>query len=241
MTAGRDVSLSLVLPCRNQGDYIAGVLESYFAPLDGTGAAWEMLVVPNACTDRTPEAAREVASRRSEVRVVENPAGGWGLSVLKGLEAARGGVLCYANSARTDPAVIPRLLELYRGHAPCLAKVVRCRRGAPLREAGSWLYNLEARMLFGLEAPDVNGTPKMFPRGLFEDAALESTGDLLDLELMARAAALGVPVVELPVEGFSRHGGKSTTNLRTAWGLYSGALALRWRLSGPAGRAKAKA
>ncbi|MFA6317114.1 MAG: glycosyltransferase [Elusimicrobiota bacterium] len=230
MTPDRSVFFSVVLPCRNQADHIGGVLEKYIPPLDATGRAWELIVVPNACTDSTVEAADAVAARRREVRVLENPAGGWGRSVLMGLRAAVGEVLCYANSARTDPALLPGLLRLYEAHAPCVAKVVRCRRGAPLREAGSWLYNLEAHLLFGVEAPDINGTPKLFPRSFFEQASLESSGDLLDLELMVKAAALGLQVAELPVEGFSRHGGKSSTNLRTAWGLYGGALRMRLML-----------
>ena len=36
-------------------------------------------------------------------------------------------------------------------------KVRRVKRGAPIREVGSWLYNLEARLLFGVRAADVKG------------------------------------------------------------------------------------
>jgi len=223
--------LSVVLPCRNQADHIGAVLERYFPVLDAAGVGYELVVVPNACTDRTPEIVAALAARDSRLRVAENPAGGWGLSVLTGLNAARGGLLCYANSARTDPADVPRLLELYRRHAPCLAKVRRTERGVPLRELGSWLYNLEARLLFGIATRDVNGTPKLFARQLFEAARPREPGDLIDLELMAVVRRLGVPVVELTVSGFQRHGGKSTTNLRSAARMYAGALRL-WTKGG---------
>ena len=113
-----------------------------------------------------------------------------------------------------------------------MAKVRRERRGAPLREIGSWLYNLEARLLFGIRVRDVNGTPKVLPRALYERLALESLDDLLDLELLARARRRGVPILEMPVEGFKRHGGRSRTGLWSAWKMYAGALALRGRLAG---------
>jgi glycosyltransferase involved in cell wall biosynthesis len=224
--------LSVVLPCRNQEDHIAEVLKSYSAPL--AGRPYELVVVPNACTDRTPERVREVAAADPAIRVVENPRGGWGLSVLTGLAAARGSVLCYTNSARTDPAHVAAVAGLAVAHAPCIAKVRREQRGAPLREAGSWLYNLEGRLLFGLAARDVNGTPKAFPREVYEGLRLFSEGDLLDLELLAKAQRRGIRIVELPVAGFRRHGGKSSTNLKTALGLYTGALKLKRALADPA-------
>ena len=143
-----------------------------------------------------------------------------------GLAAARGSVLCYTNSARTDPAHIPALLHVYEAHAPCVAKVRRVERAAPLRNAGSWLYNLEGRVLFGVRAGDVNGTPKILSRDLYAALDLRSPDDLLDLELMAKVTRRGIRVVELPVKGFRRHGGRSSTSLRSAWRMYLGALKL---------------
>ncbi len=219
--------LSVILPCRNQADHIGPVLGRYLAALDPTRVAYELVVVPNACTDETAGNVRERAEREPRIRVVENPEGGWGLSVLTGMRAARGRTLCFTNSARTDPAHIPPLLELFQRNSPCIAKVRRHRRGVLSREAGSSLYNLEARALFGIAVRDVNGTPKVLLRGDFERLALESPGDLLDLEIMAKAHRLGIQVVEMPVEGFTRHGGRSSTNLRSAWRMYAGAVGLR--------------
>lgn len=217
---------SLVLPCRNQADHIAEVLGRYIAPLESTGLSFELIVVPNACQDATANIVQDVARGDRRIRVVENADGGWGKSVLCGLQRARGELLGYTNTARTNPGHLPVMIELYQQHQPCLVKVRRHQRQAPLREIGSWLYNLEARLLFRVAAADVNGTPKLFSREVFERAQLASQGDLIDLELMAQAARLGVPIAELPVTGFKRHGGKSSTTLASAWNMYSGA----WRL-----------
>jgi len=220
------VFLSVVLPCRDQADHIAEVLKAYGPPLDGIGRAYELVVVPNACTDDTCAVVNKLAQSNARIRAVENPKGGWGLSVLTGLAAARGEVLCYTNSARTNPAHIADLLALYERSAFCLAKVRREKRGMVMRELGSWLYNLEAKLLYGIRASDVNGTPKMMPRALYERLDLFSPGDLLDLELLAKVTRLGTPVVEMPVAGFKRHGGKSSTNMKSAWDMYVGALKL---------------
>ena len=99
---------------------------------------------------------------------------------------------------------------------------------APVREIGSLLYNLEARVCFGVCCRDVNGTPKVFSRDFYQTLRLTSAGDLLDLELMAAAVRRRVPVDELPVRGFRRHGGKSSTTWKSALKMYGGALQLWW-------------
>jgi glycosyltransferase involved in cell wall biosynthesis len=227
--------LSVVLPCRNQADHIGQVLAWYAGPLSALGKPYELVVVPNACTDDTEGVVRKLAEADPTVRVVVNPQGGWGRSVLAGLAAARGELLCYTNSARTEPEQIPQLLGIYDASAAervTLAKVRRERRGAPMREIGSFFYNLEGRLLFGLPVGDVNGTPKVFPRSLYERAGLAETGDLIDLEFIAKADRLGARVVEMPVAGFKRHGGKSSTNLVSAWNMYAGAVRLRLSMIG---------
>ena len=98
---------SLVLPCRNQADHIGEVLKRYAAPLNTIGREYELIVVPNASQDATAEVVRKLAKHDGRLRVVENPAGGWGLSVLCGLRVARGEVLAYTNSARTNPEHVP--------------------------------------------------------------------------------------------------------------------------------------
>ena len=98
----------------------------------------------------------------------------------------------------------------------------------PLRGWGSALYNLEGRLLFGIRARDVNGTPKIFSRELYDRLDLRETGDVIDMELMAGVSRKKIPIIEMPVTGFTRHGGKSSTNLKSAWKMYAGAVRLRF-------------
>jgi glycosyltransferase involved in cell wall biosynthesis len=218
------VRTSIVLPCRNQADHLGRILDDWLRVLDGT--SFELIVVPNASVDRTRDIAEKFAGRDDRVRVVENPAGGWGASVRVGLDAAHGSVLAYTNSARTDPEILPALLERHRPDR--LVKLRRVQRQAPLREFGSWLYNGEARLLFGVRSADVNGTPKIFSADIYRRLRIAATGDLFDLELLHRAQHAGLTIDEVPVPGFRRHGGRSTTTLGSAWNMYVGAVKLRW-------------
>lgn len=218
--------LSLVLPFRNQADHILPLLERYRTTLKGR--PWEIILVPNACTDDTPKICRAFTKKHRNFRVVENPKGGWGLSVLMGMSAARGRFLAYTNSARTDPAQVPALFKKLPKGSHALAKVTRHQRGHFLREAGSFFYNLECGTLFDIPSGDVNGTPKILPAELWKRFRCQEPGDLLDAELLAHCAKARVPIIEMKVAGWGRHGGKSTTNWKSAARMYSGAVRL-WR------------
>ncbi|HXJ82928.1 MAG TPA: glycosyltransferase [Candidatus Methylomirabilis sp.] len=224
---GEPPDLSIVLPCRDQGDHIAAALHAFQETLEPVRRPYELVVVPNACADDTGNIVASLAARDERVRMVALREGGWGRAVRCGLAAARGEILCFANSARTDPAHVVELLAVYERNAPCLAKVQRSRRVTSLRRLGSTLYNLEARAMFSIAATDVNGTPKMFSRDLWGQLRLRSPGDLLDLELLAQATRLGTPIVEMPIASLARRGGRSTTTLWSAVKMYAGAVALR--------------
>jgi glycosyltransferase involved in cell wall biosynthesis len=227
-------AVSVVLPCRNQEDHIGTIVPRYLAALESLGLPFELVVVPNASTDRTQEVVEALARHDARIRVVPNPHGGWGRSVRTGLDAAAGDILAYTNTARTDPDALPRFVRHYLELQPCLVKARREARNAPLRELGSALYNFEGRVLFGIAARDVNGTPKVLSRETYRSLHPGADDDLLDLELMARAARRGIPVFEIPVRGFNRHGGKSSTTFRSAWRMYRGAVRLWVALRRPA-------
>jgi glycosyltransferase involved in cell wall biosynthesis len=225
--------VSVVLPCRNQADHIGHILPRYAEALDRAGIPFELIVVPNASNDGTELQVRALAMRDARVRCMENPDGGWGRSVRIGLNAARGEVLVYTNTARTDPEGLPDFIRSHLERPQTLVKAARRQRNAWRREVGSWLYNLEARILFGIRCADINGTPKVFSRTLYSQLVLKEDGDLLDLELIAQATRLKVPIRDVPTFGFKRHSGKSSTTLRSAWRMYSGGFRLRFSAPRP--------
>jgi dolichol-phosphate mannosyltransferase len=222
--------ISIILPCRNQSDHIADVIARYHAPLISLGIPYEMVVVPNACIDNTVEVIRNLAAKDARIRMIENPVGGWGKSVRVGLQAAKGTILIYTNSARTDPESLTEYIKMHLDSNRCLVKARRVARNAPLREIGSALYNCEAGTLFGIRQQDVNGTPKVISRQFYDSIQLQESGDLLDLELLALAKRRKITCKEIKVAGFKRHGGKSSTNLMSAFHLLGGAIRLRFSI-----------
>jgi glycosyltransferase involved in cell wall biosynthesis len=223
-----DGVVSIVLPVYNQADHIGQVVEEYVAALDRTGWPYQVVLVPNNCRDASYAVCRGLSERFPRVRSVESAEGGWGRAVRVGLAASTGEFLCYTNSARTTPDELTTVLLHSRTHPEMVVKANRRVREAWKRRLGSLLYNLEVRALFDLAVWDVNGTPKAFPRRYEKLMALRRNDDLIDAEFNAVCRRENYPMVEVPTFSSTRHGGESTTTLRSAFKLYTGAYKL-WR------------
>ena len=221
--------LSIVLPVHNQADHIARVVRDYRAALSGL-PRFELLMVENGSADGSRAACAALAAEDPAQRLVVTEHAGWGHAVRLGIQAARGEWIAYANSARTTGGDLRRLIDEALAGPLAVVKADRRSRQSALRRFGSALYNMEARLLFGVTQRDVNATPKVFPRQFDALLALRRDDDLIDLEFCAVCRRESYPVREVPVLSDARHGGRSTTRLRSALRLYRGALALRRQL-----------
>ena len=222
--------LSVVLPVYNQVDHIRPVVEGDLEALRRVPLPVEIILVPNGCRDDSEAVCRALAAEHPQVRVEPSPKGGWGHAVKHGLAAARGDLLCYTNSARTEPEELILLLLYAVAYPRCVVKANRKIREHWRRRLGSLLYNIECRALFDLSNWDVNGTPKVFPREFSKLLTLARDDDLIDAEFNMICRREGYPMVEVPIFSHRRHGGRSTTNLRSAFRMYWGALQL-WHRS----------
>ncbi|HEU5372047.1 MAG TPA: glycosyltransferase [Gaiellaceae bacterium] len=222
------VVVSVVLPVHDQEAHIRGVVEAYVAALESVDLDFEVILVTNACRDRSPQICEGLAASDHRIHHVPSEVGGWGAAVRRGLEAARGDHLCYTNSARTTPEILTLLLLYAKAYPQVIVKANRRVRDSRRRRLGSLLYNLECRALFDLSVWDINGTPKVFPRTFDRLLALTRDDDLIDAEFAAVCREEGYPLVEVPILATVRYGGKSTTGLGSAVRMYVGAFAL-WR------------
>ena len=219
--------LSIILPVHNQADHLEEMTAGHLEVLDRLGTTYELLLVTNGCRDDSPQIAQRLAGAHSGVRALDLPVGGWGRAVQAGLAHARGEVLCYTNSARTSAEILALHLSYAAAYPDVVLKANRRIRESWGRRLGSLIYNLECRALFDLACWDINGTPKVFPRKYGALLALSREDDLIDLEFVAVCRRENYPVIEVPIVATRRIGGSSTTNIRSALRMYTGALALK--------------
>jgi glycosyltransferase involved in cell wall biosynthesis len=218
---------SIVLPVHNQADHLERVMEHHLDMLKRLGGRYELVLVSNNCQDETPRICAELSERHASITAIDLADGGWGRAVKAGLAVARGDVLGYTNSARTKPEMLAIMLSYARAYPDVVLKANRRIRESWQRRLGSVLYNLECRALFDLATWDINGTPKVFPRRFSALLELRRDDDLIDAEFMQICRQQEYPVLEVPLLETERHGGRSTTNLESAFKMYRGALALK--------------
>lgn len=201
------------------------ILRGYADVLRRLPVAIELLPVVNGPgQERSLEICQALERELAPMRTLSVAESGWGRAVRYGLSQARGDLLGYTNSARTTPEDLGLFVAYALMYPDCVIKASRRVREGLGRRLGSLLYNLECRMLFDLPYWDINGTPKVFPRGLAALLALRRNDDLIDLEFHLACKAESYRVLEVPILSSRRFGGSSTTNWRSAIRLYSGAL-----------------
>jgi len=217
-------SLSVILPMYRQAGQVGPIVESTTRALEKVPLEHEIILVPNGPDDGTAARCRDEALRVG-VRVVES-APGWGAAVRAGIDAATGDLICFTNSARTSPEDLLLILLYGNAYPGVVVKATRRTRDSWRRRFGSLLYNLECRALFDLSNFDVNGTPKVFPRDLDALRSLRHSDDMLDVEFATACRRMDYPLIEVPIVSTERVGGTSTTNYRSAWEMYIGAVRL---------------
>jgi len=220
---------SLILPIHNQADHISKVVNGFLDDFAKLPRPVELVLVPNGCYDASAEICAELAAQRPDRVQLVGPLkrGGWGRAINEGLDASRGEVLGYTNSARTTPETATLMLAYAMAYPDAALKAQRRIRESALRRAGSVLYNFECRRLFDLATWDIDGTPKFFPRRYHHLMRLSSDAELYDLEWMRACRYAGYPVIEIPIYPTERFGGRSTTSYKSAARMLLGAYRMR--------------
>ncbi len=220
---------SLILPIHNQADHIGKVVTGFLADFAKLERPVELVLVPNGCHDASAEICAELAAQHPDTVQLVGPLkrGGWGRAINAGLEACRGEVVGYTNSARTTPETATLMLAYAIAYPESVLKAQRRIRESALRRAGSVLYNFECRRLFDLATWDIDGTPKFFPRRYHHLLQISSEAELYDLEWMRACRYAGYPVVEIPIYPTERFGGRSTTSYKSAVRMLVGAYRMR--------------
>ena len=204
--------ISITIPLYNEEECFQEMVESLVHQLESNKIDYELVLVDNGSWDATGKMIDEAVknnSRLKKVRIEENQGYGWG--IINGLKAASGdyvGYMCGDGQIHAEDVV---RMARFIIESPCdLLKVQRTKRNDGwIRFAITTLYNWTVPALFGLKTQDLNGTPKLFPRNILDQLALESKDWFIDVELMVKSSVLGLKIHEIPVVFEARQKGAS--------------------------------
>lgn len=211
--------LSIFFPMWNEEHYVERavgaarrVCEQMVA--DGSIADYELLIVDDASTDRTPELADKLAAEDPHVRVIHHERNRkLGGSMKTGFANARGDLILYSDADLPfDMEEVPRAVRLLREYEVDMVSAYRFDRTGEgyLRAVYTFFYNLMIRWMFRVKARDINFAFKLCRRRIFERVELKSEGSFIDAELFIRTTRLGYDILQMGVDYFPRTRGEST-------------------------------
>src|SRR3954454_7586470 len=215
--AGTEVVVSVVTPCLNEAEPIAGVVAAVLAQ-----RVDEVIVVDNGSTDATASRAAAAGAR-----VLSEPRRGYGRACATGVAGLRADadIVCFLDGDGSD---VPAFLPAVAG--PVAAGEADFVMGSRLRgerEPGSMtpqqlvaghLAGLMMRVAYGVRFTDMSPFRAMRVSQLRALGMSEVTYGW-NLEMQMRVAAAGLRVLEIPVDHRCRRGGVSKVSGNLAAGF----------------------
>jgi len=212
-------SLTIFFPAWNEEETIERAVDAAFDAAEGLVDAgeiewFEVLIIDDAYTDRTPEIADRLAAENNRVRVVHHERNRkLGGSLRTGFAEARGELVLYTDADlpfdMAEAAKAVRLLRIYDADIVSAFRFDRTGEG-PRRLIYSYVYNHLVQLLFGLRLRDMNFAFKLVRRRVLELVDLQSEGSFIDVELLARSQKMGFSIIQFGVDYFPRTRGVST-------------------------------
>ncbi len=228
----KPVSISVFFPCFNEQGNIARVVNRAREVLEGLHADYEIIIVDDGSADDTGRIADDLAAGRASIRVIHHERNqGYGAALQSGFRAATKELVFYTDGdGQFDMGEMPALLPLI---ADC--DIVSCyrinRQDSFMRKVNGWLWTRFTCLVFSLKIRDIDCAFKLYKRKVFDSITMESTGALIDTEILARATRRGFRIVQRGVHHYPRETGQqSGANLRVVLRAFKEVMKLRKRI-----------
>ncbi len=204
-------SVSAVLPAHNEQKNLQGVVRDLVAALARRSGEFEVIIVDDGSEDGTSEVASNLAAADHRIRLIRHETNrGYGAALRTGFENARMEWIFFMDA---DGQFVPdELTKLVReADRSDFIAGERINRQDPLhRLLYGKLFSLAMRALFGVKARDVNCAFKLFKKSLLEGGSLQSTGALINTEILIAARRKGIEPVQVPVTHLPRPAGQNS-------------------------------
>jgi glycosyltransferase involved in cell wall biosynthesis len=215
----------VLLPAFNQAAGLSAIVDGWLRVLNKLGRDFEFFVIDDGSTDSTADLAAGYASRNRRIRFLRHDQRrGFGAALRTGVATAQYPLVFYSacdypyqpadlnkllgvidtahvvSGCRTDP-MPPNLRTMgsvYRG-------AVRVLFGLPLEPRPGW-YGWQAwqrsvadRWIYALKMHDVPCAFKLFRKSTLDSIPIQSDGNFVHAEILAKANFLGQLIAEVPI------------------------------------------
>lgn len=211
--------ISIVAGCYNEEDNVGelvGRVRNLFADLPQY--RWEIILIDNASTDRTPNRLRELATSDSRVKVILNARNfGHIRSPYHALLQARGdAVVSMASDLQDPPELIPEFLEKWEAGAKAVVGIKAAAEESPV-------FFLLRRCYYQLvhRLADIKTIQNFTGFGLYDQRVIEICRGLKDPYPYFRGmiAEIGLPTAQVIYKQRARRRGLTKNNFYTLYDL----------------------
>ena len=211
MAQGQVKSLSVFFPCYNESANVVNVTDKALTVLKGLGIDFEIIIVNDGSSDNTAAVADKLVLNDEHIKVVHHDKNrGYGAALQSGFGAASKEFVFYTDGdGQFDIAEMPLLLPLMND-----CDIVSCyrikRQDNLLRKINAFCWGTLVCCLFRMKLRDIDCAFKLFRRKIFDDIKMQSTGALIDTEILARAKRKGYRIIQKGVHHYPRTSGEQT-------------------------------
>lgn len=204
-------SLSIVLPCFNEAENVAGAVAAAVAAGARCAAEYEVIVVDDGSSDETTSIVAGLIALNRRVRLLVHISNnGYGDAVRSGITAAS---MDWVFLTDGDLQFDLRELEDFvarAGRADIVVGWRRQRQDPRHRRINAAAWNWLIRRMFALRVHDVDCAFKLMRRELVQGFGLTSSGAMISTELLVKARACGARLEEIGVRHLPRVAGRSS-------------------------------
>ncbi len=205
------LSISVFYPCYNEEANVENTTQAALKTLRRISDDFEIIIIDDGSKDRTGEIADRLMQEHVEVRAVHNqPNLGYGGALQRGFrEATKTWVFYTDGDGQFDFEEIDKLIPLLDQND--IISAYRIDRKDPLmRKINGFCWTTLVNILFWQRLRDIDCAFKIFPRQLFNEIEMKSSGALIDAEILARAKRRGYSVGQVGVHHYQRTAGEQT-------------------------------
>jgi len=203
------MKLSIIIPAYNEESRVSSVLKNYYSFFkDKLKKDFEIIVIPNNCSDDTVEIAQKFCKDKLEISFFEIKGySGKGGAVMKGFDLAKGDLIGFVDADKsTSPKEFFKLYEnIGKDNGIIGSRKIKGAKIIPKRtwrkNLSSWGFNAAVRTLFGLKYKDTQCGAKIFRKKVAKTLAREvkEAGWSFDVEVLNLCKKRNYKIQEFPI------------------------------------------
>ena len=215
---GYKTELSIVIPLFNEESNVEAVTKELIKELEVNAIDYELVLVDNGSSDRTPEIIERLFCENSRIKPIHlSQNQGYGGGILAGLSECNGRYIGYMwGDGQVSAKDIIRIFQKLKDDGLDLCKSYRIERYDGFkRKVITKTYNFVFPRLFRVCSKDINGCPKIFKAESLCQLGLSSKDWFIDAEVMIKSQKKNFKIGEVPVVFHKRVHGSSNVGLYT--------------------------